>query len=121
MKSIFIAFGMIIMSFVLFLSFAWNIQFDHAQNVTQTAVKRALMSTMVDYVDQKDFDGIDALDTFTEYFKELALKDYTYDLTLSGFMEEPLFMRVHCTASNSTRLKGLTIEVDEAMIEELRE
>ena len=51
----------------------------------------------------------------------MALEDYTYDLTLSGFMKEPLFMRIHCQAINQSRLKGMRIEVDEAMVEELSE
>ena len=43
---------------------------------------------------------------------------YEYELTLSGFIKEPLFMRVHCTVRNHTKLKGLEINIDEAMIEE---
>ena len=121
MKSIFIAYSMIIGSFVLFLSFFWYVQFDHTQNVTEMAVKRALLSTMADYVDQSEFEAQDAFETFTAYFKELALEDYTYDLTLSGFMKEPLFMRIHCQAVNESKLKGMRIEVDEAMVEELSE
>ena len=119
MKSIFISFTMIILTFVLFLSFSWYIQFDHTQNVTEMAVKRSLMSTMSDYVDKTDFDAYDVYTTFETYFKELALEGYEYELTLSGFIKEPLFMRVHCSVSNDTKLKGLVIEVDEAMIEEL--
>lgn len=121
MKSIFIAFGMTLMAFVCFLSFCWYIQFDHTQNVTEMAVKRALMSTMVDYAEKDDFDGDDVLHTFENYFKELALSGYNYELTLSGFIQEPLFVHISCKVNNSTRLKGLSIAVDEAMIEELRE
>ena len=121
MKSIFIVYGMILGSLILFLSFCWYVQFDHTQNVTEMAVKRALLSTMADYVERDNFEAQDAFDTFTTYFKELALEDYIYYLTLSGFMKEPLFMRIHCQAINQSRLKGMRIEVDEAMVEELSE
>ncbi|MGN1343544.1 MAG: hypothetical protein ACI4U3_03135 [Traorella sp.] len=121
MKSIYIAYTMIVTTFVLFLSFSWYIQFDHTKDVISMAVKRSLMSTMADYVDASDFEAYDVYNTFESYFKELALQDYEYELTLSGFIKEPLFMRVHCSVSNDTKLKGLRIEVDEAMIEELIE
>ena len=118
MKSIFISYTMIILSFVLFLCFGWYIQFDHTQDTIETAVKRSLISTMSDYVDKEDYEAYDVYTTFENYFKELALKDYEYELTLSGFIKEPLFMRVHCTVRNNTKLKGLEINIDEAMIEE---
>ena len=121
MKSIFIAYGMIVGSLCIFLSFCWYIQFDHMQNVTEMAVKRALLSTMADYVDRDEFEAKNVFETFESYFQELALSGYEYDLTLSGFMKEPLFMRIHCQAANNSKLKGLRIEVDEAMIEELKE
>ena len=118
MKSIYISYTMIVLSFVLFLSFSWYILFDHTQNATEIAVKRSLKATMADYVDQEDFDANDVYETFESYFKELALEGYEYELTLSGFIQEPLFMRVHCTVTNKS--KGLSIEIDEAMIEEVR-
>ena len=118
MKSILISYTMIILSFVIFLCFGWYIQFDHTQNTIETAVKRSLISTMSDYVNQEDFNAHDVYNTFETYFKELALEDYEYELTLSGFIKEPLFMRVHCTVRNNTKLKGLEINIDEAMIEE---
>lgn len=121
MKSIFIAYGMIVLSFVTFLSSIWYIQYDHTRDITEMAVKRALISTMADYVDKENYESEDVMNTYESYFKELALSDYEYTLTLSGFLKEPLFMRVHCTARNTSKLKGLKIEVDEAMIEELRE
>lgn len=119
MKAIFISYGMIVATFVLFLSFCWYIQFDHTQSVTELALKRSLMSTMEEYVDETNFEAEEVFDTFESYFKELALKDYTYELTLTGFIKEPLFMRVNCIVTNQSKLKGLQIEVDEAMIEEL--
>lgn len=121
MKSIFIAYGMIVGCLCIFLSLSWYVQFDHTQNVTEMAVKRALLSTMSDYVDQNDFEATDVFETFEGYFKELALSGYDYDLTLSGFMKEPLFMRITCQAVNDQKLTGLRIHVDEAMIEELSE
>lgn len=121
MKSIFISYGVIVGTFALFLSLSWYIQFDHTQQVTEMAVKRSLMSTMSDYVDQSDFTANDVMNTFEQYFKEIALKDYTYELTLSGFIQEPLFMRINCVATNQSKLKGMRIQVDEAMIEEVRE
>lgn len=119
MKSIFISYTMIILSFLIFLCFGWYIQYDHTQNTIETAVKRSLIATMSDYVDDEDFEAYDVYMTFENYFKELALEDYEYELTLSGFIKEPLFMRVHCTVRNNTKLKGLKIEIDEAMIEEV--
>lgn len=120
MKSIFLAFGMITLSFVIFLCMGWYIQFDQTYSVTESALKRALTATMSDYLDQSDFSESDVMDTFVHYFDELAIEDMEYDLTLIGFIKEPLFMRVHCSASNQKKLKGLKIELDEAMIEELR-
>lgn len=121
MKSVFWVYGILVCSFTAFLSFCWYIQFDHTQSVTELATKRALKSTMADYVDSHEFEAEDVMDTFSNYFKELAIRDYEYDLTLSGFMKEPLFMRVHVQAKNDSALKGMVIQVDEAMIEELSE
>lgn len=121
MKSIVICFSLVLASLVSFLSLAWYVQFDHTQNTLEMIVKRSLMSTMTDYVDETDFTSEDVMNTFEMYFQELALRDYEYELVLSGFMEEPLFMRIQCVAENQTKLKGLKIHLDEAMIEELRE
>lgn len=121
MKSIFIAYGMIVTSFVLFLSLGWYIQFDHTHYVSEMALKRALLSTMSEYATQQNVDAQDVFSSFKAYFKELAMEGYDYELTMSGFIQEPLFMRMHCVVSNDSKLKGLHITLDEAMIEELSE
>lgn len=121
MKAIFISYSMVMATLAMFLSFCWYIQFEHTHSVIEQAVKRSLKSTMAEYVDQIDFEAQDVFDTFESYFKEVALKDYEYEITLSGFLKEPLFMRVNCKVTNDSKLKGLKFEVDEAMIEEVIE
>lgn len=120
MKTILLSFVSLFISLVLFLTFSWYVLYDHTQNTLEMAVKRSLMSTMNDYVDEQDFTTTDVMNTFKMYFQELALSDYSYEIGLTGFMEEPLFMRIRCIASNDTKLKGLKITIDEMMIEELR-
>lgn len=120
MKSILLCYTLICASFLAFLSGVDWIRFDHAQNTTTLAVKRSLMSTMVDYVDEREFEAYEVFNTFTYYFKEIALKDYDYQLFLTGFMKEPLFMRVECVATPIQSHQN-KIHVEDMMIEELRE
>lgn len=121
MKAIFISYSMVIATLAMFLSFCWYIQYEHAHSVIELAVKRSLKSTMVDFIDQSNFEAQDVFNTFESYFKEITLEDYDYEITLSGFLKEPLFMRVNCKVTNDSKLKGLQFEVDEAMIEEVIE
>lgn len=120
MKSIIISTMMIFFTFVLFLSFCWYVQYDHNQNTIEMAVKRALMSTMIDYVDELDFEAYDVLNTFEKHFKDITPKGFDYQVALTGFISEPLFMQVEIKASNQTKLKAMHIHVREAMIEELK-
>lgn len=121
MKSIIISYTLVIASFMAFLSGSWFVQFDHTQNTLQMATKRALMSTMVDYVDLVDYTIEDVANTFTLYFQELALADYDYEISITGFLAEPLFIRVECIATSPKHLRNQRIRIDESMIEELRE
>ncbi len=121
MKSCVLSTMIVFMTFCLFLSMSWYVEYDHTQNTIEMAAKRALMSTMVAYVDEWDFEIYDVLDTFEKDFKDLALKDLDYQIALTGFIKEPLFMQVEILASDDTLLRGLTIHVQEAMIEELKE
>ena len=118
MKSILICYCLILGSFFAFLSGVEWIHFDHAQNTIAMALKRSLMSTMVDYVDEMEFEAQDILQTFRQYFKEITLSDYEYDIALTGFMKEPLFMRIECQAIGKD---GSRIHVEDMIIEELRE
>lgn len=121
MKSWIWTFMVIFMTFTLVLGLSWYVEYDHTQNTIEMAAKRALMSTMVAYVDEWDFEIYDVLQHFEKDFKALALKDLKYQIALTGFIKEPLFMQVEILAVNDTKLKGLTIHVQEAMIEELKE
>ena len=40
---------------------------------------------------------------------------------MTGLIKEPLFMQVEIMAVNKSKLRGLMIHVQEAMIEELKE
>lgn len=122
MKAIILATMMVFLSFVLFCSLSWYVEYDHTQNTIEMAMKRALMSTMVDYVDEDelDFEIYDVLASFEGYFKKLTLPDLHYKIALIGFIKEPLFISVEVQARNESKLKGLTIHVKEAMIEELK-
>lgn len=119
MKSIVICYGCILGAFLTFLSGVDFVRFDHAQNTIALALKRSLMSTMVDYVDEREFEANEVLNTFQQYFKEVTLNDYEYDIALTGFMKEPLFMRVECVAKQKNG--NQRIHVEDMMIEELRE
>lgn len=121
MKSIIISTMMIFFTFVLFLSFSWYVQYDHNQNTIEMAVKRALMSTMIDYVDELDFEAYDVLNTFEKHFKDITPTGFNYQIALTGFINEPLFMQVEVKAENQTKLKAMRIHVREAMIEELKD
>ena len=121
MKTIWTSLLLTWIGMICFLAMSWYVEFDHTQNTLQMAVKRALMSTMVGYVDRMDFDVYDCLDSFEAHFQQLATKDMEYKIAMSGFFKEPLFMRVEVLARNDTKLKNLLIHIDESMIEELRE
>ena len=122
MKAIFISAMMIFLSFVLFLCLAWYIEYDHTQNTLQMALKRGLMSTMIDYVDEDElnFEINEVLDSFEGHFANLALQGFDYKIALIGFMKEPLFMSVEIQVKNNSKLRGLTIHLKESMVEELR-
>lgn len=121
MKSWYWTFMIIFMTFCLVLGMSWYVEYDHTQNTIEMAAKRALMSTMVAFVDEWDFEIYDVLQHFKDDFKDLALKDLDYQIALTGFIKEPLFMQVEILAVNKTKLRGVSIHVQEAMIEELKE
>lgn len=122
MKAVILATMMVFLSFVLFCSLSWYIEYDHTQNTIEMAMKRALMSTMVDFVDEDelDFEIYDVLASFEGHFRELALSNLHYKIALIGFIKEPLFISVEVQASDDSKLRGLNIHVKEAMIEELK-
>ncbi|MEF9962258.1 MAG: hypothetical protein RR863_04660 [Erysipelotrichaceae bacterium] len=119
MKSVILSSMMIFISFVVMVSFSWWVQYDHLQNVLSTNTKRGIAYSMVQVRLKKVFDARDVMNYFEEYFEMNMIKDYHYKITLSGYMQEPLFVKIHIDAQDKNTRNAMHFEVEEAMLEEL--
>ncbi|MEG1630518.1 MAG: hypothetical protein RR345_05315, partial [Erysipelotrichaceae bacterium] len=88
-------------------------------NVLSTNTKRGIAYSMVQVREKGVFDGNDVMNYFKEYFEMNMIKDYHYKITLSGYIQEPLFVKIHVDAQDKNIRNAMHFEVEEAMLEEL--
>lgn len=121
MKSVILSAMMIFLGFTLTVTFSWWVQYDNIQNITETNTKRSIAYAMVKVREKGVFDANDVMRYFEEYFRMNAVKGYRYDIVLSGYIQEPLFVKMKVTAHSDDSLKGMHLEIEEAMLEEVKD
>lgn len=119
MKSVMISAMLIIFGNTLMIAFSWWVRYDHIQNTTRTNTKRAIAYSMVKVREQDVFDANDVIRYFQDYFIMNKVDGYQYKITLSGYVQDPLFVKMSVQAKNEEKLSSMNIEVEEAMLEEV--
>ena len=119
--------GVILAAMFLFFTFAsllcgrWWIRYDHVQNTLETNTKRAIAYAMVMGRKEDRIHPDELIEYFNDYFQMNAVDGFHYVMTLNGYIDEPLFMKVQVTAQETGKIQNMKIEVEEAMIEEVKD
>lgn len=119
MKAVIIAAMFMFMTFASFISGSWWIRYDHVQNVLETNTKRAIAYAMVMGRKEAKIHPDELMRYFQEYFTMNAVSGFHYTMTLNGYIDSPLFMKIRVEASEHGKIQNMNIRIEEAMIEEV--
>ncbi|MEG0314287.1 MAG: hypothetical protein RR646_03380 [Erysipelotrichaceae bacterium] len=116
MKAVIFACALSFVSLSIVLAASWLISFDNAQYMTSENTKSVLKAVMAEHIDDEiELDQF--MLEFEERFKVNALKDYSYDIEVKGYRNNPKYINIGIVASNKD---GMKIKVNETMIEGIR-
>lgn len=121
MKAVILATMFFFLTFVSLLCGSWWIRYDHVQNMVETNTKRGIAYAMVKGREHNRVEPDALMAYFQEYFQMNAIKGFQYSLTLNGYIDEPLFMKIRVEATEKRKVQNIKIRIEEAMIEEVKD